>query len=263
MSLINPAPDYPTEAGGYRIDILVHGYPGRSVCHGSLGWSTIALLRGHGRVALIDVGAFGVRHLLQQKLNDLGLTPEDVTDVILTHAHYDHMINWTLFPNAQIHISGSELDWSLTVPWGKTPVPELYVKELAQWAKLIRVETGQALLPGLVAHHAPGHTPGHLIFVLNGSSHDVIFTGDAAKNRAELLSRRADMSLNVQDSQATLERIWSLWTAKTGSVLVPGHDLPMNLRDGQPNYLGEREGGIRAWFGNGLEQTTEFSLVLD
>jgi len=34
----------------YQLDILVQGYPGKSVCHGGLGWSTIVLLRGHGRV---------------------------------------------------------------------------------------------------------------------------------------------------------------------------------------------------------------------
>lgn len=263
MAPLNPSAAYPKEEGGYRIDILVHGYPGRSVCHGSLGWSTIVLLRGHGRVALIDVGAFGVRHLLQHKLKDLGLEPEDVTDVILTHAHYDHAINWTLFAHARIHISGFELDWSLTVPWGKTPVPELYVKELAQWPTLHRVEPGQEIVPCLTAHPAPGHTPGHLVFVLSGQTRDVVFTGDAAKNRAELLSRSADMSLDVHDSAATIERIWALWSAKPGSVLVPGHDLPMVLSDGQPAYLAEREGGIRAWLGDTLEQTTEFSIVLD
>ena len=53
---------------GYAIDILVTGYPGKSVCHGALGWSTIALLRGGGRVALIDVGSFAQRSLLHQKL---------------------------------------------------------------------------------------------------------------------------------------------------------------------------------------------------
>ena len=62
-------------AGGYQIDLLVQVYPGQSVCHGSLGWSTIALLRGHGRVALIDVGAFGIRSTLIHKLAELGLTP--------------------------------------------------------------------------------------------------------------------------------------------------------------------------------------------
>ena len=32
---------------GYHIEIAVQGYPGKAVCHGGLGWSTIALLRGH------------------------------------------------------------------------------------------------------------------------------------------------------------------------------------------------------------------------
>jgi hypothetical protein len=38
------------------------GFPGKSVCHGGLGWSSIVLLRGHGRVALIDAGSFGMRN---------------------------------------------------------------------------------------------------------------------------------------------------------------------------------------------------------
>lgn len=263
MSSINPASNYPTEAGGYSIDILVHGYPGRSVCHGSLGWSTIVLLRGHGKVALIDVGAFNIRHILQDKLKALDLAPEDVTDVILTHSHYDHSINWTLFAQANIHISGPELDWSLKAPWGKTPVPELYVKELATWNTLNRITGGVEVIPGLKAYDAPGHTPGHLVFVLTGRDHDVVFTGDAAKNRAELLSRSADMSLNVQDSATTIGLIWTLWSARPGSVLVPGHDLPMVLDQGTPVYLGKRQAGIRAWFSETLDKTTEFSIVLD
>ena len=36
---------------------------------------------------------------------------------------------------------------------------------------------------------APGHTPGHLIFMLQGNDVTGLFSGDAAKNRAELLSR--------------------------------------------------------------------------
>ena len=45
----------------HRLDVLVQGYPGKSLCHGGLGWSTIALLRGGGRTVLIDVGAFAIR----------------------------------------------------------------------------------------------------------------------------------------------------------------------------------------------------------
>ena len=47
------------EAGGYEIDILVQGFPGKSVCHGGLGWSTIPLLRGKGRTAILDGGPLG------------------------------------------------------------------------------------------------------------------------------------------------------------------------------------------------------------
>ena len=254
--------EMPSIASGYMIDILVHGYPGRSVCHGSLGWSTIALLRGHGRVALIDVGAFGVRNILIKKLQALGLQPEDVTDVILTHSHYDHAINWTLFSHANISINGDELDWALTAPWGRTPLPELYMEALAKWVTLQRIQPQQEVLPQLRAHAAPGHTPGHLIFVLEGQDRDIIFTGDAAKNRAELLSLTADMSLSVGDSAGTFDHIWSLWRHKPGNVLVPGHDLPMVLDADMPRYLGERDGTITAWLGDTLEKTTEINLYV-
>ena len=90
------------------------------------------------------------------------------------------------------------------------------------------------MLPQLRAHAAPGHTPGHLIFVLEGQDRDIIFTGDAAKNRAELLSLTADMSLSVGDSAGTFDHIWSLSRHKPGNVLVPGHDLPMVLDADMP-----------------------------
>ncbi len=77
-------------ATSYDLDIIVQGYPGKSVCHGGLGWSTIALLRGAGRVALIDVGTFSHRANLIRGLKAHGLKPTDVTDVILTHSHHDH-----------------------------------------------------------------------------------------------------------------------------------------------------------------------------
>ena len=38
------------KVGDYDIDIVVQGFPGKSVCHGGLGWSTVALLRAHGRI---------------------------------------------------------------------------------------------------------------------------------------------------------------------------------------------------------------------
>jgi N-acyl homoserine lactone hydrolase len=247
--------------GSYNLDILVQGYPGKSVCHGSLGWSTNVLLRGEERVAIVDVGSFGQRKLIQQQLAAHGLAPADVTDVILTHAHHDHSVNWVMFPKARVHIGAGEIDWAVKEPWGTTPIPELYVRELAGSPQLVRIEPGAEVLPGIVAHHAPGHTPGHLIFVIEGAERDIVLTGDAAKNRTELLAREADMTYDPAVTRASIELMWRLWRKKPGTVLLPGHDLPMVLDNGQPKYLGTREAAIMAWYGETLDQTTIISLV--
>jgi hypothetical protein len=88
----------------------------------------------------------------------------------------------------------------------------------------------------------------------------VIFSGDAAKNRAEMLSREADMTMNAGDSRRTMERIWDLWRKKPGSILVPGHDVPMRLEADEPVYIAKRTVGISAWFGRKLEETTLIEL---
>jgi glyoxylase-like metal-dependent hydrolase (beta-lactamase superfamily II) len=115
-------------------------------------------------------------------------------------------------------------------------------------------------MPGFRAHAAPGHTPGHLIFALEGKESDAVFTGDAAKNRAELLSRKADATYDPALSTATIEKIWQLWRKRPGSVLVPGHDLPMTQKDGKISYIGKRRAAIKAWFGENLEMSTLVEL---
>lgn len=249
------------DLGGYSVDILVQGYPGKTVCHGQLGWSTIVLLRGHGRVALIDVGSFSIRRALVGHLADHGLTPGDVTDILLTHAHWDHSVNWTMFSHATVAIGRDELAWAVQQPWGLTSVPELYMRELDAWPTLRRLREGDAALPGIIAYDAPGHTPGCLIYVLRGREHDVIFTGDAAKNRAELLSGTTDMTIDPALSAASLALIWRLWRERPDTVVIPGHDLPMVLDDGEIRFVGVREAAITAWFGDDLEQTTTINLT--
>ncbi len=249
--------------GDYEIDIIVHGFPGKSVCHGSLGFSTIALVRKGGRLAIVDVGSFGQRNLLQEQFRERGLTPKDVTDVLLTHSHYDHSINWPMFPDSQIVIGETELDWSLKAPWGLTVVPEFYMKELKTWPNLKTVGDGDEVFPGMTAHVSAGHTPGSLVFVLDAGKIDVVFSGDACKNRAELLTRSADMTYDPALTRATIQSIWEFWSRKPNSILVAGHDLPMVLERGQPRYLGTREAAIRAWYGEDLNETTIVSLVSD
>ena len=75
-----------------------------------------------------------------------------------------------------------------------------------------------------------------------------------------VLSKSVDMTFDASVSRASIEHIWSLWTARPNNILVPGHDLPMVLDGGEPRYLGTREAAIRAWFGEDLNQTTVISI---
>ena len=97
--------------------------------------------------------------------------------------------------------------------------------------------------------------------MLEGAAADIIFTGDAAKNRAEILSRTADMTYD-QTSAAPRSSSSGRCGERSGTVLVPGHDIPMVLDQGEPRYLCPREGGIAAWFGATLDQLTLYDLTL-
>lgn len=247
----------------YQVDVLIQGFPGRSICHGGLGWSTVALLRGEGRVILVDVGAFGMRKPLERRLKEHLVRPEDVTDVVLTHAHYDHVVNFTLFPNARIWIGQVEIDWAAAQPPGFNPLPELYVQELVRSERVTKVASGEEFIPGIHAHAVPGHTPGHLLFILDNGENDILFTGDSAKNRAELLSRKVIDTDDGEESARSIELIWRYWRQRPGNLLIPGHDLTMALdARGEPTYLGEREAGIRVWFTESIEQSDVIDLTL-
>ena len=78
----------------------------------------VTLLRGGGRVVLVDAGGFGLRAPLAQALAERGVGARDVTDVLLTHIHYDHAVNALLDPHATVWISAADLEWACDRPPG-------------------------------------------------------------------------------------------------------------------------------------------------
>lgn len=243
-----------------RIDILVQGYPGRSGFHGPLAWSTVSLVRGRGRVILMDTGGLGTRQLVRSRLADLGVATSDVTDVLLSHSHYDHAINWLMFDQARIVIGEAEMAWALEQPLGDDLVPHLYIRELGRSTRLHMAADGEEVSPGITAHVTTGHTPGHLTYVVTSPERDVIFTGDAAKNRTELTSRTANLTYNQSLSRDAIAKIWNWWRQRPNTVLVAGHDMPMIQEDGACKYLDKREATIQAWFGDELTDVSTFDL---
>jgi glyoxylase-like metal-dependent hydrolase (beta-lactamase superfamily II) len=181
---------------------------------------------------------------------------------VLTHAHYDHTVNFVLFPNATVWIGEEEINWAAQQAPGFNPLPELYVRELAQSPRVNRIKDTQEFLPSLTAHLVPGHTPGHMLFVLDNGGIDVLFTGDAAKNRAELLSRKVVDTEDLVQSQQSIDLIWSKWLAKPGNLVIPGHDLTMELDpSNNPVYVGTREVFLRVWFRETVEESDLIDLT--
>src|SRR5260370_41977759 len=115
------------------LDIVVQGFPGKSVCHGGLGWCSVVLLRARGRLALMDTGNMSMRSMLIKRFAERGLKPANITDLLLTHSHHGHSANWAMFPKVRSAIRAEELAWSLTVSCGETPVPGLSMREMTHW----------------------------------------------------------------------------------------------------------------------------------
>lgn len=244
----------------FELTILVCGFPGKSSTHGGLGWSTIALLSEDGRHTIVDGGSFGVRRLLLRKLREQGLEASDISTVLLTHSHYDHSVNWTLFPNAEIVIGRADMEWALQELPDGWMVPELYIQELSRSPRIRLIEHGDEVMQGIVAYQVSGHTPGHLAYVVDNGDTDIVFSADAAKSRAELVSRDVTLTLDEESSRQSIAFLWDLWRRKPNTIMVPGHDVPMVLKEGEPTYIGEGLTSIEAWFGDDLKHVSEFKL---
>lgn len=167
------------------------------------------LLRGNGMNILIDCGLNAASHGMDfvqrynvsdwisptQVLAEVGLTPEDITHCILTHAHFDHMGGLELFPNAKFYIQQHELaSWVSTMAMERrfrwlmraTDTGDMiYAVQLAREGRMIGVDGDtDDLFPGIDLRIARDtHTAGSQYVIIRNDlkrdSEDVyIYTGD-------------------------------------------------------------------------------------
>lgn len=152
------------------------------------------LVRGRDRTTLIDLG-LGPKTFLGidggrflHSLSELGVGAEDVTDVVFTHLHFDH-IGWAAvdsgdatFPNATYRCHPA--DWEhFTV---EHPGPETEL--LRPVADRFETWSGDgSLLPGIDTLSAPGHTPGSTVLVVSSGEERAMLLGDVVHCPVELL----------------------------------------------------------------------------
>ena len=80
-----------------RLDVLFTGYAADRVA------GTVSLIRDGDRVIVVDPGMVPPRAAILDPLKELGVSPHDVTDVVLSHHHPDHTVNIALFSEIPVH----------------------------------------------------------------------------------------------------------------------------------------------------------------
>jgi len=155
----------------------------------------VFLLRMDGKIVLFDTGGgsiFQTPGKLPEVLASLGIKPEDVDFILLTHMHGDHIGGLLreekrTFPKAKVMVSKLELDaW---MEFAKKDPPDAN-QTIAASAALTQavvaaygadIQTfafGDTLLPGVTALDASGHTPSHTVYQLTADGKNLLIIGD-------------------------------------------------------------------------------------
>jgi glyoxylase-like metal-dependent hydrolase (beta-lactamase superfamily II) len=196
--------------------------------HGA-AWLPIGcfLVRARARLLLVDAGLgpemqrlpHGM-HLvggqLLTGLRALGVTPADITDVVCTHFHADH-VGWLFRPDAspvftRATIWYGDADWHHFVTGTGDMLPHIRegFRDAAPSARFRPIDRDTTVAPGVTALLTPGHTPGHLCLVLSSGSERALLLGDSITCPLQL-DEPAWHSLGDVDpalAARTRERLW-------------------------------------------------------
>lgn len=204
----------------------------------------VTLLRHQGRVVLFDAGAGpGFQSTagdLAASLEAAGVSPEEVSHVVFTHCHPDHLwgvlddFDDPLFPEAQYMMG--ETEWAY---WYDPNTASTIAADRASMAvgarrrleaieeRLTRFRDGAEILPGVAAHASFGHTPGHMSFELRDGQHSVLIGGDAIGN-AHVSFAEPEWAIGTdQDAeQAAKSRLRLLDMLAHDQMQLIGYHLP-------------------------------------
>lgn len=196
------------------------------------------VLRGRGEVVLVDAGIDtavsrpGRRLLITpvDALSELGIATGDVSQIVVSHFHSDHIGGLSLFPNAVLIVQRRELDfWNSPVADKKQFVTTIrrsqieYLTAAVEGGRAVVLNGDARVRDGVQVKLVGGHCPGQQITVVNTAAGDVIFASDAMHFYEEL-ERELPFSVlwNLAEVYQTYDLLSTLQDA--GATLVPGHD---------------------------------------
>ena len=142
------------------------------------------LIKAPGRNILVDTGT-GAGGVIIDKIKRLGVQPQQIDVVLITHLHGDHFGSLqqngrAVFTRARVYLSSRERDY-----FTRTNVNQGAVAALAPYGnRVVTFEPGELgsalreLLPGITAIANYGHTPGHTAFLVENGNDKLIIAGD-------------------------------------------------------------------------------------
>jgi glyoxylase-like metal-dependent hydrolase (beta-lactamase superfamily II) len=187
----------------------------------------VTLMRRGDKTILFDVGSgpdFSPNSgILLDSLAALDVSPEDVTDIVFTHAHPDHLwgllddFDDPLFAQANYMIGKSEWDYWMN-PSTVDEIGDARVSFAVGARRRLELiedsiaffEDGQEILPGVAARATFGHTPGHMAIEVRDGSESVMILGDCIGNHHVAFAKPEWNSGSDQDEEAAAKTRMSL-----------------------------------------------------
>jgi glyoxylase-like metal-dependent hydrolase (beta-lactamase superfamily II) len=198
------------------------------------------MLRNGDRTVLVDCGfdlesALRVGRDIETEpwvlLERLGVGPEAVDHVVITHMHADHIGNVDLFPNATFSVTREEYEF-WTGPrsrhelfsWPGQPGPIAKVEKLVNDQRVTFVEQVGEVVPGVSLRKVGGHTAGSGIVEFESHGGRVVLASDAGHFYEEFERDRPYMLFsNLEEMYEAYGMLRDL-SQQAGTVVVPGHD---------------------------------------
>ncbi len=170
-------------------------------------------------------------------LEAIAVSPEDITDVILSHGHPDHIGSCSrngepMFKNAHYHLPPNELEFWTQKPGDEQSFMNMMlsvgVAQLEPIRSLIQpYATDEEIVPGITAISAPGHTLGHHAFLLHDGDDKLLHLMDAAVHYL-VGPEEPDWALAVEmDQTAAADTRRKLFKqASEENLMVAGYHFP-------------------------------------